>query len=73
MDGVFFIYIRESRHTKPLSANCLLHQQMMNCPFAKVALLIGLRQNLPIGQRESTQHDGTVIEWAGSAVLFVQS
>ena len=39
----------------------------------KVALLLGLRQNLLISQRESTQHDGTVIEWAGSAVLLVQS
>ena len=28
----------------------------------KVALLLGLRQNLLIGQRERTQHDGTAIE-----------
>jgi hypothetical protein len=34
----------------------------------KVAPLSGLRQNLYIGQRVSTQHDGTVIEWAGAAV-----
>jgi hypothetical protein len=39
----------------------------------KVALSLGLGQNLLIGQRESTQHDGTVIEWAGPAVLLVQS
>jgi len=38
----------------------------------KVALLFGLGQNHSIGQRENTQHDGTVIEWAGAAVLLVQ-
>ena len=38
----------------------------------KVSLLFGLRQNTLIGRREGTQHDGTVIEWAGSAVLLVQ-
>ena|GEM_PF-6377856 len=38
----------------------------------KVAPLSGLRQNICIGQQGSTQHDGTVIEWAGSAVLLVQ-
>lgn len=38
----------------------------------KVAPLSGLRQNLCIGQQGSTQHDGTVIEWAGAAVLLVQ-
>jgi hypothetical protein len=38
----------------------------------KVALLFGLGQNYSIGQRENTQHDGTVIEWAGAAVLLVQ-
>jgi transposase len=30
----------------------------------KVVPLSGLRQNLYIGQQGSTQHDGTVIEWA---------
>ncbi|MCY1178780.1 hypothetical protein D9M73_191490 [compost metagenome] len=39
----------------------------------KVAPLSGLRQNLRIGQQGRTQHDGTVIEWAGTAVLLVQS
>jgi hypothetical protein len=39
----------------------------------KVALLFGLGQNHSIGQRENMQHDGTVIEWAGAAVLLVQS
>jgi len=29
-------------------------------PFAKVALLIGLRQNLLISQRASTQHDDSL-------------
>ncbi|WP_415915636.1 hypothetical protein [Pseudomonas amygdali] len=38
----------------------------------KVAPLSGLRQNLCIGQQGSTQHDGTIIEWAGTAVLLVQ-
>lgn len=38
----------------------------------KVALLFGLGQNHSIGQRENTQHDGTVIEWVGAAVLLVQ-
>ena len=38
----------------------------------KLAPLSGLRQNLCIGQQGSTQHDGTVIEWAGAAVLRVQ-
>ena len=38
----------------------------------KVAPLSGLRQNLFIGRRGITQHDGTVIEWAGSTVLLVQ-
>ena len=37
----------------------------------KVAPLFGLRQNLCIGQQGSTQHDGTVIEWAGAAALLV--
>jgi hypothetical protein len=38
----------------------------------KVAPLTGLRQNLFIGRRGITQHDGTVIEWAGATVLLVQ-
>ncbi|WP_225602995.1 hypothetical protein, partial [Pseudomonas sp. PDM07] len=38
----------------------------------KVAPLFGLRQNCCIGQQGSTQHDGTVIEWAGATVLLVQ-
>ena len=38
----------------------------------KVAPLTGLRQNLCIGRRGITQHDGTVIEWAGATVLLVQ-
>ncbi|NWB31828.1 hypothetical protein [Pseudomonas gingeri] len=35
----------------------------------KVAHLSGLRQNLCIGQQGSTQHDGAVIEWAGTTVF----
>ena len=38
----------------------------------KVAPPSGLRQNLYIGQQGSTQHDGTVIEWAGTTVLLIQ-
>ncbi|MEV2016694.1 hypothetical protein ABZQ22_31325, partial [Pseudomonas aeruginosa] len=38
----------------------------------KVAPLADLRQNLFIGRRGITQHDGTVIEWAGATVLLLQ-
>ena len=38
----------------------------------KVDPLSGLRQNLFIGRRGISQHDGTVIEWAGASVLLVQ-
>ena len=38
----------------------------------KVAPLFDLRQNCFIGRRGITEHDGTVIEWAGSVVLLVQ-
>ena len=38
----------------------------------KVDLLLGLGQNLSIGQREDSPHDGTIVEWAGTAVLLVQ-
>lgn len=39
----------------------------------KVAPPLGLRQNHLIGQQESTEHDGPIIEWAGATVLLVQS
>jgi peroxiredoxin len=38
----------------------------------KVAPLSDLRQNCFIGRWGITEHDGTVIEWAGAAVLLVQ-
>ena len=38
----------------------------------KVAPFAGLRQNIFIGRRGITQHDGTVIEWTGTIVLLVQ-
>ncbi|CAI8787376.1 hypothetical protein [Pseudomonas serboccidentalis] len=38
----------------------------------KLALSLGLVQNLLTGQQEITQHDGTVIERVESAVLLVQ-
>ncbi|WP_238938652.1 hypothetical protein, partial [Pseudomonas typographi] len=37
----------------------------------KVAPLFDLRQNCFIGRRGITEHDGTVIEWAGATVLLV--
>ncbi|OBS33026.1 hypothetical protein A9K81_20415 [Pseudomonas syringae pv. syringae] len=39
----------------------------------KLALPADAEGNLHIGQREDSQHDGTVIEWAGPAVLLLQS
>ena len=38
----------------------------------KVAPFAGLRQNIFIGRRGITEHDGTVIEWTGDIVLLVQ-
>lgn len=46
--------------------------QLSTDSVEKVAPLSGLRQNPRIGQQGSTQHDGTVIEWAGTAVLLIQ-
>lgn len=48
------------------------HCRLLADSVEKVAPLAGLRQNLRIGQQGSTQHDGTVIEWAGATVLLVQ-
>lgn len=31
-----------------------------------------VEDNPHIGQREDSQHDGTIVEWAGTAVLLVQ-
>jgi hypothetical protein len=38
----------------------------------KVDLLPGLRQNQVIGQREDSQHDGTIVERTRETVLLVQ-
>ncbi|WP_130926144.1 hypothetical protein, partial [Pseudomonas extremaustralis] len=38
----------------------------------KVDILLGLRQNQVIGQREDSQHDGTIVERTREAVLLVQ-
>ena len=38
----------------------------------KVDLLPGLRQNLAIGQREDSQHDGIIVERTRETVLLVQ-
>jgi len=38
----------------------------------KVDLLTGLRQNQVIGQREDSQHDGTIVERTRETVLLVQ-
>jgi hypothetical protein len=51
-----------------LAGECLLLADSVE----KVAPLAGLRQNLCIGRRGITQHDGTVIEWAGATVLLIQ-
>jgi hypothetical protein len=60
-------------HDRPLgSIAAFRNRQHSADSVEKVAPLSGLRQNLCIGQQGSTQHDGTVIEWAGTAVLLVQ-
>jgi hypothetical protein len=38
----------------------------------KVDILPGLRQNQVIGQREDSQHDGTIVERTREIVLLVQ-
>lgn len=62
------IPVEGSYESRTTSDNRLLSADSVE----KVALLFGLGQNHSIGQRENTQHDGTVIEWAGAAVLLVQ-
>lgn len=57
---------------RQVSANGIDQRLLSADSVEKVALLIGLGQNHSIGQRENTQHNGTVIEWAGAAVLLVQ-
>ncbi|MGF6317897.1 hypothetical protein ABIA60_004175 [Pseudomonas frederiksbergensis] len=48
------------------------HKQQSADSVEKVASLSELQQNLSIGKQGSTQHDGTVIEWAGTPLLLVQ-
>jgi hypothetical protein len=51
----------------------IIHDRQLSADSVeKVAPPSGLRQNSRIGQQGSTQHDGTVIEWAGTPVLLVQ-
>ena len=50
------------------NADCLLLADSVE----KVDLLLGLRQNQVIGQREDSQHDGTIVERTREAVLLVQ-
>jgi hypothetical protein len=50
----------------------LVERLLLADSVEKVAPLSGLRQNCFNGLRGITQHDGTVIEWAGAAVLLVQ-
>lgn len=58
---------------RSLLADSSLHDYQLSADSVeKVAPLAGLRQNLRIGRRGITQHDGTVIEWAGATVLLVQ-
>lgn len=54
------------------STASLVDRQQSADSVEKVAPPSGLRQNSRIGQQGSTQHDGTVIEWAGATVLLVQ-
>ncbi|MEQ4285072.1 hypothetical protein [Pseudomonas syringae] len=46
--------------------------QTQHSASEKLALPADAEDNLHIGQQEDSQHDGTVIEWAGAAVLLVQ-
>ncbi len=46
--------------------------QKQHSASEKIALPADVEDNLHIGPREDSQHDGTVIEWAGAAVLLVQ-
>ena len=54
------------------SISACSHRQLLADSVEKVAPLADLRQNLFIGRRGITQHDGTVIEWAGATVLLLQ-
>ena len=63
----------------PLKICCLLEviQPLVDSPLwvdsvEKVDLLLGLRQNQVIGQREDSQHDGTIVERTRETVLLVQ-
>lgn len=38
----------------------------------KIDILLGLRQDQVIGQREDSQHDGTIVERTIETVLLVQ-
>lgn len=50
-----------------------LHDRLISADSVeKVDLLLGLRQNQVIGQREDSQHDGTIVERTREAVLLVQ-
>jgi hypothetical protein len=60
--------VHQSQH----AASCHNDWQLLADSVEKVAPVTGLRQNLFIGRRGITQHDGTVIEWAGATVLLVQ-
>jgi hypothetical protein len=66
----------ESKITLKMSAfgwiSICRDRQLLADSVEKVAPPSGLRQNSRIGQQGSTQHDGTVIERAGTAVLLVQ-
>ena len=46
--------------------------QLSTDSVEKVDLLPGLRQNQATGQREDSQHDGTIVERTRETVLLVQ-
>lgn len=47
-------------------------RQLLADSVEKVDLLLGLRQNWVIGQREKSQHDGTIVERTRETFLLVQ-
>jgi len=69
-NNLHHLEVVESERNLVDSARC--ERQQSTDSVEKVAPLADLRQNLCIGRRGITQHDGTGIEWAGSAVLLVQ-
>jgi len=52
--------------------NAAFHLRLLSADSVeKVDLLPGLRQNQVIGQREDSQHDGTIVERTRETVILV--